>query len=164
MCENKLHGKNVWRARQVIKEAFDFSTRNTYIYSILFHINPSVVYHTLYAAMKFSSMQCLSLERKDLQSLSLVWLISTLTTEIPILLSNGMIGPVDIYFSLAEGHITYFIYKICQNEIKRLYGCCTVSQWQIVTELRLPSSLTLLPCFCTFDNVSVFPQQYYSGT
>lgn len=64
-------------------------------------------------------------------------------TEIPILLSKGMIGPVNIYFSLAEGHIAYFIYKVCQNKIKRLYEHCTVSQWHVVIELRIPSFLTL---------------------
>lgn len=54
-----------------------------------------------------------------------------------------MIGPFNIYFSLAEGRIASFIYKVCQNKIKRLYELCTVSQWQVVIELRIPSFLTL---------------------
>lgn len=48
--------KHVQVARLVIREANDFSSRNTFIYSILFHINPSAVYHSLYLAMKFSSV------------------------------------------------------------------------------------------------------------
>lgn len=70
-------------------------------------------------------------------------------TEIPILLSKGMIEPVNIYFSLAEGHIAYFIYEVCQNKIKTLYEHCTASQRHIVIELSIPSFLTLTSLFYT---------------
>lgn len=70
-------------------------------------------------------------------------------TEIPILLSKGMIEPVNIYFSLSEGHIAYFIYKVCQNKIKSFDEHCTVSQRHIAIELRIPSFLTLTSLFYT---------------
>jgi len=64
-------------------------------------------------------------------------------TEIPILLSDCMIGLVNIYFSLVGGHIAYFIHKVCQNKIKRPYEHCTVIQRHVVIELRIPFFLTL---------------------
>lgn len=51
----------------------------------------------------------------------------SLMTEIPILLLKGMIGPANIYFTLAEGHIACFIDKVCKNKLKRLYEHYTVS-------------------------------------
>lgn len=99
--------------------------------------------------MKFSSVWCYSLARKDVQSLSLIWLILVLMTEIPILLSKGMIEPVNIYFSLAEGHIASFTYKGCQNKIKRLDEHCMVSERHTVIALRIPSFLTLTSLFYT---------------